>query len=166
MHMQLHICRAVPVQLLPKLPWQPCYMTHTHTHTHTHAHFQFVRSNLLCSKDASSISPLSHILQIRSSLLNPHHLPVSILNSGVPSLSFINILLCLLQSISHSHILHLQSINLLITSNFGRALVSSLAQFLAARLSLYHVPLNRCVPLPISGAGEFLSKVRPLKVRR
>ena len=43
MHMQLHICRAVPVQLLPKLPWQPCYMTHTphtthHTHAHTHAH--------------------------------------------------------------------------------------------------------------------------------
>ena len=69
---------------------------------------------LQCSKkcSTSSTSLLSHIVQICSSLLNLHHLTVSIVNSAVPPY----ILLCLLHSISIHLALHLQSINLPITS--------------------------------------------------
>ena len=90
--------------------------------------FLYSARRLQCRKKCSafSTSPLSHILQIGSSLLNPHHLPVSILNSAVPSHSFIGILLFLLQ-LTLTHLAsHLRSINLPVTSNFGRTLASSL----------------------------------------
>ena len=87
------------------------------------------------------------------SLLNPHHLSVSILKSVVPPLNFINILLCL-QSTSTHLASHLQSINLPITSNFERALASSLHPSLALLhvvhfsmcfTSLSESPLNACM---------------------
>ena len=83
-------------------------------------------------------SPMLGIVLRRNFLLwlRPHHLLVSILNSAVPPLSYINVLLCLLQSISSHLVLHLQSINLPITSNFGRAIASSIHPSLAIYFSM------------------------------
>ena len=74
-----------------------------------------------CKKSTAKVSIIFHFITILIILPSPHHLPVLILNPSVPPLSFITILLCLLQPIIWTHfVFHSQSINLSIISRIVR----------------------------------------------